>query len=180
MGGVVWRVTKLVLSFFDATALRKAQLARDMQTVGSPQEWERLARELDAMPGSNRMPDKEVTKLYDLSLLKETMVENRKVREAGDVAKMMFMLRGDLYRSFGNITNKCARHRPSTPSPRSLQSARAAAAVEKGCISILASCWDSHHTPGLHPRKPTAVATSARASTVATSAFARSGEHGAE
>jgi hypothetical protein len=148
VGGVTWQVTQTVKTLFDAKAQRRKQILEEMENVNSAAEWEALARELDGMPGDSRLTDKAMEKLYDVSLLNEMMEENREFRETGNVYRLMFRMRGDLCRTVGNITNKCALHATTERLPLHPRHCSGRRQLKRHMANLRSTNQDVH--PGLH------------------------------
>ena len=77
-----------------------------MESAQSFEEWQALASEYDLIQSKERRQPK-ARDLYDVNLLEAKTRELERLRLAGRTQELMFELRADLHRDFGNITNRC-------------------------------------------------------------------------
>jgi hypothetical protein len=82
-----------------------------MESSEAFDEWQALASELDEIREQMKsQSSKSETKnsLFDERLLAAKIAELESLRSRGRVHDLIFSLRSDLYRDFGNVTNRCA------------------------------------------------------------------------
>jgi hypothetical protein len=107
LGGLMYRSARFCWALIDHAARRQRSIQARMEITTSFEEWQALASDLDAIREHTKQsgPAKE---LYDETLLAAKVAELDSLRSRGRVQDLMFVLRSDLYRDFGNITNRCA------------------------------------------------------------------------
>ena len=108
LGGFVFRTVRALAKSCSHASWRLRSLEKRLEDATSFVQWHSLADDLDAIRdeqsrngSSARQPQ-----LYDESLLRAKVNELQELRETGQVDKLVFALRADLYRDFGNSTNK--------------------------------------------------------------------------
>lgn len=88
---------------------RERSLEKRMEEATSFAQWQSLADDLDAIRDEqSRNSSRRQPEVYDESLLREKVNELQALRETGQVEKLVFSLRADLFRDFGNCTSRCA------------------------------------------------------------------------
>ena len=76
-----------------------------MEATRSFDEWQQLASEYDDIHRREKQGPS-AQELYDVKLLEAKTTELERLRGEGRVEDLMFVLRSDLYRDFGNMTNR--------------------------------------------------------------------------
>lgn len=111
LGGVLYRALRLCWQSLNHAARRARTIQARMETAASFTEWQSLASELDAIRDHSKQGGRTrdgKNDLYDEKLLAAKVAELEGLRAVGNVEELMFSIRSDLYRDFGNITNRCA------------------------------------------------------------------------
>jgi Domain of unknown function (DUF3336) len=108
-GGLALKLARFVWTLLNHAARRARTIQARMECAASFQEWQALASDLDAIRDQSRSGGVRNAKneLYDSALLAAKVAELESLRQRGNVEDLMFSIRSDLYRDFGNITNRC-------------------------------------------------------------------------
>jgi hypothetical protein len=78
-----------------------------MEEAKSFAQWQALADDLDAIRDEEtRKSNRRQATSYDESLLRAKVSELQELRESGQIDKLVFSLRADLFRDFGNSTSR--------------------------------------------------------------------------
>jgi Domain of unknown function (DUF3336) len=78
-----------------------------MEEAKSFAQWQSLADDLDAIRDEEtRKCNRRQPASYDESLLRAKVSELQELRETGQIEKLVFSLRADLFRDFGNSTSR--------------------------------------------------------------------------
>jgi hypothetical protein len=88
-------------------AWRMRSIEERMEEASSFEEWQVLASDLDAIREELKRGHAQTESLYDEKLLSAKVQELTQLRNKGRIEWVMFSLRADLFRNFGNITNRC-------------------------------------------------------------------------
>ena len=103
----LWRVWL----FCNHVARRKHALQKNMIDAKTYTEWMAYGGDLDELQAKEKellgKPCRSLSSLYAVELLQDAKSQFEKLRESGDVVGLMFALRSELYRDFGNMTNTC-------------------------------------------------------------------------
>jgi hypothetical protein len=116
LGGVLYRALRLCWQSLNHAARRARTIQTHMEAATSFTEWQSLASELDAIRDHSKQGGRTrdgKNDLYDEKLLAAKVAELEGLRAVGNIEDLMFSIRSDLYRDFGNITNRCATTRSS-------------------------------------------------------------------
>ena len=111
LGGVLYRALRLCWQALNHSARRARTIQVRMEDATSFMEWQSLASELDAIRDHSKQGGRTrdgKNDLYDEQLLAAKVAELEKLRAVGNIEDLMFAIRSDLYRDFGNISNRCA------------------------------------------------------------------------
>ena len=81
-----------------------AQRHRDLQAAETYAEWREIALDLDRLEGADDWKQDEASELYDHLLIRERLAEMRRLREAGEVLRLVHSLHEGLHGNLGNIT----------------------------------------------------------------------------
>ena len=124
MGGLAYRSAAWLWTVFNHAARRERSILAQMQNAQSFEEWQALAGDLDEIRQQMR-PRRADASMYDEALLAAKVAELDALRARGRLEDLMFSLRSDLYRNFGNVTNRCgASPAHSPPATRRRETAR--------------------------------------------------------
>lgn len=108
--GLAYRCVRVLLVLFNHAARRARHVQQRMDNATSYKEWVSLASELDSIHKQQRAGSQQQDGrqgLYDEKLLNSKVAELQSCRLRGNVESLMFSIRSDLFRDFGNITNRC-------------------------------------------------------------------------
>lgn len=110
LAGLAYRCARVIFVLFNHAARRARAISCRMDAAASYEEWVELASELDSVHGQRRdgQPQQDGRHgLFDEKLLNSKVAELESCRMRGNVESLMFSIRSDLFRDFGNITNRC-------------------------------------------------------------------------
>jgi predicted acylesterase/phospholipase RssA len=78
---------------------------RDLEAAGTYDEWREIALELDRLEGIEAWKQEETSDDYDHLLIRERLMEMRRLRNAGKVRQLVFVLHEGLHGNLGNLAN---------------------------------------------------------------------------
>lgn len=103
---VLVRLSRMLYAAMSHSAWRLRTIEQRMKAAASFAEWEAHASDLDALRDERKRPHEQTEKHFDERLLSAKVKELVELKASGRVEELQFALRADLYRDFGNITNK--------------------------------------------------------------------------
>lgn len=103
---VLLRLARMLCSAMSHAAWRLRSIQQGMEIATSYDEWQAYASDLDAIRDERQGRHKKTEKHFDEKLLSAKVKELSELKASGRVEKLQFALRADLYRDFGNVTNK--------------------------------------------------------------------------
>ena len=108
LGGFVYRTVRALAKSCSHASWRLRSLEERLEVAKSFAQWQSLADDLDAIRDeqSRNSSSARQPQLYDESLLRAKVTELQELRATGQVEKLVSALRADLFRDFGNSTNK--------------------------------------------------------------------------
>lgn len=104
---VLLRLVRMLCAAMSHAAWRLRSIQQRMDTATSYDEWQAYASDLDAIRDERQGRHKKAEKHFDENLLSAKVKELSELKASGRVETLQFALRADLYRDFGNVTNKC-------------------------------------------------------------------------
>ena len=109
-GSLVVRCLWYAWACCNHVARRKASLVRQMATARTYAEWAMLGAELDELQHKQRelmgTPSRPLATYCAVDLMRDAQAQFQRIRESGDIVGLMYALRSELYRDFGNMTNR--------------------------------------------------------------------------
>lgn len=103
---VLVRLARTLCAAMSHAAWRLRSIQQRMNAARSFDEWEAYASDLDAIRDERKRPHERTEKHFDEKLLSAKVKELSDLKSSGRVEELQFALRADLYRDFGNVTNK--------------------------------------------------------------------------
>lgn len=89
----------------DPTEAKIAALEDALERASSYEQWCEIAQERDQVSGYEAWRAEDESDLYDYQLIQKRLTELRRLREAGDVAPLVFFLHEGLHGNLGNMAN---------------------------------------------------------------------------
>jgi hypothetical protein len=106
LGGFLWKCAQKAKAILSHASWRIRSLEQRMEEATSYEEWLALADDLDAIRDEQRRHATRPQELYDENLLAAKVNELQRLRDSRQLDQLVFSLRADLFRDFGNITNR--------------------------------------------------------------------------
>tara|TARA_R110000787_G_scaffold6770_20_gene23578 strand:+ start:6324 stop:7799 length:1476 start_codon:yes stop_codon:yes gene_type:complete len=78
---------------------------RELDAAQSFAEWREIALDLDRLEGAEAWKQDEASDLYDHFLIRERLTDMRRLRESGEVLRLVHTLHEGLHGNLGNITS---------------------------------------------------------------------------
>lgn len=103
---VLIKLARMLCSAMSHAAWRLRSIEQRMDKAGSFEEWQAYASDLDAIKDEQKRSNKRMGSFFDENLLAAKVKELSALKASGRVEELQFSLRADLYRDFGNLTNK--------------------------------------------------------------------------
>ena len=104
--GVLLKLARVLCSAMSHAAWRIHSIQQQMDSATSFDEWQAYACDLDAIKDEQTRSHIQMGAFFDENLLAAKVKELCSLKAAGRVEQLQFSLRADLYRDFGNLTNK--------------------------------------------------------------------------
>ncbi|MGQ0622820.1 MAG: DUF3336 domain-containing protein [Panacagrimonas sp.] len=77
---------------------------RDLEQAQTYADWREISLDLDRLEGAETWKQDEASEDYDHFLIRERLVEMRRLRGAGDIRRLVYSLHEGLHGNLGNIT----------------------------------------------------------------------------
>lgn len=107
LGASIYKALRVLANTCSYESWRQRSLEKRMEEATTFAQWQALADDLDAIRDEQRRNStRKQPEVYDESLLRAKVNELNELRETGQIDKLVFSLRADLFRDFGNCTSR--------------------------------------------------------------------------